>query len=123
MPRFSKSSMRKLNTCHSDLQRLFISVVKTHDCTILCGHRTAAEQHSAYVKGFSKAEWPQSKHNSSPSIAVDVAPYPIDWEDKQRFTDFAEVVLKRADDMGIKIKWGGNFRSFYDGPHYELSDA
>ncbi len=120
MAKFSRKSKDRLATCHHDLQRLFNEVIKHHDCAILCGHRTASEQHSAKVKGFSNVDWPNSKHNSLPSIAVDVAPYPIDWSDIERFNVFAAFVQQTADDMGIKIKWGGTFKSFYDGPHYQL---
>lgn len=120
MPSFSKRSRDRLRTCRPELQDLFNEVVKEFDCTILCGHRDADEQHSAVVKGFSKVDWPNSKHNTLPSCAVDVAPYPIDWEDIERFNRFAAFVKQTAERMGIEVRWGGNFKSFYDGPHWEV---
>lgn len=131
MPRFSKRSMDRLSSCHPDLQRLFISVIKTHDCSILCGHRSEADQEKAVSEGRSKVHFPDSRHNSYPSNAVDAAPYPIDWNDLDRFAAFAKVVQSRAKDMGIGIRWGGdwdgdgNWRDerFVDMPHFELTEV
>ena len=51
-------------------------------------------------------QYPNSKHNKLPSKAVDVAPYPIDWNDPDRFYHFAGYVRGIAEGMGIKIRWG-----------------
>jgi len=122
MPSFSKKSLQRLETCKQPLQDLFNEVIKHVDCTILEGHRSEERQTKAFNEGKSKARFPNSKHNSFPSKAVDVAPYPIDWEDKDRFTEFAGIVQGIAFTMNIKIKWGGHF-SFYDGPHFQLEES
>ena len=77
MPQFGPSSKRKLLTCHVILQELCQRVVEHRDITILIGHRNEAEQTAAFTKGASTKQWPKSKHNGHPSMAVDVAPYPI----------------------------------------------
>lgn len=128
MPYFSEISKVKLNTCHSDLIRLFNEVVKHFDCTIVCGHRGETAQTEAYEAGLSTLQWPDSKHNKMPSMAVDVWPYPIDWTDKERAYHFAGFVKGIAIAMGIDIRWGGDWDSdtdvhdqnFYDLPHFEL---
>lgn len=120
MPSFSHSSEDKLDTCDKRLQDLFNVVVKHWDCTVLEGHRGEEAQTLAHDTGKSHAPWPQSKHNSSPSKAVDVAPYPIDWTDLQRFHDFALFVKGVAAGMGISVRWGGDFRNLKDCPHWEL---
>jgi len=51
MPQFSKRSMDKLNTCDTDLIRLFLEVVKHRDCTILEGHRNKEDQNKYYAEG------------------------------------------------------------------------
>lgn len=129
MPSFSKSSKSKLDTCHPELQRLFNEVIKTYDCTIVCGHRGEKEQNEAYENGYSTLKYPRSKHNSTPSMAVDVMPYPIKWNDKSRHLHFAGYVQATADRLGIKVRWGGNFdgdqsldNGFIDRPHWELKD-
>jgi hypothetical protein len=127
MPRFSEASKEKLATCHPDLQTLFNKVIQYYDCTVICGHRTQEEQDYLYP-AFTRLKWPNSKHNSTPSLAVDVAPYPIDWNDAKRFYHFAGFVYGVADMMGIDIRWGGDWDSdfefgdqtFHDLPHYEL---
>lgn len=120
MPQFSRASLNKLASCAPDLQRLFQEVIKTHDIIILEGHRGREEQEQDYANGTSKARWGQSKHNTVPSQAVDVAPYPIDWKNTQGFKNLAAFVLATAEGMGIKIRWGGNFTTIRDLPHYEL---
>ncbi len=128
MPQFGKRSKDNLNTCHPDLQRLFNEVVKHWDCSIICGHRTEEDQNKAFHEGKSKLQFPQSKHNSYPSKAVDVVPYPVDWQDRDRFYHFAGIVVGIATQMNIKIRWGGNWdgdfqvkdENFMDLPHFEL---
>jgi len=130
VPKFSERSLKKLATCDSRLIRLFNEVVKHMDCTILCGTRGKEEQDDAFRKGFSKVQFPNSRHNSSPSAAVDVAPYPIDWNDRDRFYYFAGIVKGIASQMGYVIRWGGDWDSdndfkdqnFMDWPHFEIKN-
>jgi len=125
---FSVKSEERLATCDERLQRLFREVIKERDCTVLCGHRGEAEQNEAVAKGVSKTKWPTSKHNSMPSRAVDVMPYPIDWEDKPRIAEFAKYTLAKAKELNINIRWGGDWdrdgewkdEKFLDMPHFEL---
>lgn len=98
------------------------------DCSILEGYRNRSNQNKAYRKKKSKLKYPQSKHNRKPSLAVDVAPYPIGWQDRERFCLLAGVVKGIAHSKGIEIRWGGDFNSnniisdesFVDMPHFEL---
>lgn len=126
MPKFSQRSLDRLNTCHPLLRRLMNSVVQEIDITILCGFRGQEEQDAAFNKGTSKLKWPRSKHNISPSMAVDVAPYPIDWHDELRFRKMGETVKQHWERMppeerlGYKLSWGGDWKSFKDFPHFEL---
>lgn len=128
MAKFSKRSKEKLNTCDIRLQRLFSKVVKHFDCTILQGHRGEEEQQEYFETGRSKLQFPESKHNKTPSLAADVAPYPINWKDKERFYYFAGFVKAMAIEMKMKIRWGGDWDSdtmiddqtFFDLPHFEL---
>jgi len=128
MPSFGRRSNENLNSCHEDIQKVFREVVKHVDCTVMCGHRNEADQNRAHHEGRSKLKFPQGKHNKLPAKAADVAPYPIDWNDKRRFDFFAGFVQGVASQMGIKIRWGGDWDSdhdmkdqtFNDLPHFEL---
>ena len=128
MPKFGSSSRRRLATCHEDLQEIFEEVVKIFDCSVLCGHRGEEAQNEAYEKGNSKVKFPNGRHNASPSNAVDVTPYPVDWKDLDRMNYFAGIVKGIAYMKGIPIRWGGDWNdntdlkdnNFDDLPHFEL---
>ena len=136
MAKFGRRSKANLSTCDNDLQKLFNEVVKYYDCSVICGHRDEDAQNEAFYGGRSKLKYPRSRHNSFPSRAVDVAPYyansseKIPWNDKEKFVLFAGFVLGIAANMGIRVRWGGDFnmnwdakdQSFFDGPHFELLD-
>ena len=120
MPKFSKQSLDRLATCHPDLQRLMHAVIRRVDITILCGHRGETEQNAAFANHTSQLKWPKGKHNKLPSLAVDIAPYPVDWNNVQRFKDVAEIVKQEATDLDIDIEWGGDWHSIVDLPHWQL---
>ena len=130
MNKFSKKSNDRLITCDHDLQELFHHVLAVQDCSILAGHRTKEEQNKLFheVPKKTQLKYPNSKHNIFPSRAVDVAPYPIDWEDRERFYYFAGIVKGVAHGLGIDIRWGGDWDSdgdfkdqtFDDLVHFEL---
>lgn len=122
--KFSKQSKAKLATCHKDLQIIMEDVIKIIDITVLCGHRGEKEQNEAFAKGTSKLKWPESKHNKNPSHAVDIAPYPLDWQNILAFKELGAIVKSVASSKGISIKWGGDFKgSFKDYPHYQLENV
>lgn len=123
MPKFGKRSRKELATAHPDLQRLFNEVVKMFDCAVICGHRGKADQEKAFAGGFSKVQWPKSKHNKVPSLAVDVAPFPSLFKDVSKFHDLAVVVKETAKRLGIRVTWGGDFRGGWDKPHWQLEDV
>ena len=130
MPRFGKSSKARLATCDKRLQDIFNEVIKTVDCSVLEGHRSKERQNKLYEEGRTKVRYPKGRHNASPSNAVDVVPYPIDWDDRERFHLFAGFVLGVASGMGYTLRWGGdwnmnfqvNDNNFDDFPHFELID-
>ena len=128
MPKFGRKSRTRLATCDKQLQKLFNEVVKYFDCSVLVGFRGENEQNTAYESGHSKVKWPRGKHNSNPSFAADVAPYPIDWEDRERFIYFGGFVKGCAYKMDIPLRWGGDWdndtqlkdQKFNDLVHFEL---
>lgn len=126
MPKFSKASAAKLATCHPDLQKIFNEIIKTHDCTIICGARTLEEQQKAFRGGFSKIDGitKKSEHQISEekplSTAIDVLPYPINWNDEKSHVNFARAVKATAEHFKIRIEWGGDWKTFKDRPHYQL---
>ncbi len=135
MANFSGLSHDRLLQCHPELQLLFNTVIQNCDCTVIAGHRNKEDQEKAVREGKSKLGWPNSKHNVYPSLAADVVPYPIDWNNTKQFIWFGGYVLGVADllyqqgRMAHRIRWGGDFNNNYDVtddkglidlPHFEL---
>ena len=128
MYKFSQRSLDNLATCHPDLQKIAEKLITIWDCAVICGHRTKEDQEKSFHDGNSKLEWPDSPHNSFPSMAMDIVPYPIDWKDTDRFFFQAGLVKGIAESMGIKIRWGNDWHddniftndTFHDYPHFEL---
>jgi len=128
MGRFGTMSLERLDSVEPALKSLFDEVVMHFDCAVITGHRGEADQNEAFDDGKSHLRWPNGKHNKSPSRAVDVAPYPINWNDTARFYYFGGYVLGVAQGLGIRIRWGGDWDSdrevkdqtFNDLVHFEL---
>ena len=137
MYKFSKRSRDNLSTASTNLQKLFNEVIKEVDCTVICGHRSPEEQFELFKKGRENKNFKwvvvdkskvvtnidgrakKSNHNYLPSRAVDVVPYPLDWNDIAAFKKLGEVVKRKAKELGIKISWGGDWQTLKDYPHYE----
>ena len=128
MPKFGRKSRERLNTCDSKLKQVFNEVIKHVDCSVLEGHREKDRQNKLYEEGKTKVKYPNGRHNRQPSSAVDVTPYPVDWKDRERQTLFAGFVIGVASQMGINLRWGGDWdqdfqvvdNRFDDFPHFEL---
>lgn len=121
---FGKKSLERLNQCDVRLQNLCKKMLERSDfdMTITCGHRNKEDQEKAFKDGKSKAHFGQSKHNSLPSKAVDICPYPINWEKSDpRWYQMVALAYDTARMQGIKIRCGAFF-SFKDFPHIELDD-
>lgn len=128
MPSFGPASLERLSNVHPELRRVMDEVIKHVDFTVLCGHRGEEEQNMAFAQGKSKLKWPDGKHNTLPSRAVDIAPYPVNWENVREFYLFAGFVLGVANQIGVQLRWGGDWdrdwdildNRFNDLPHFEL---
>jgi len=130
MAEFSKSSLDKLATLDLRLADILTEAIKIVDFTILEGHREKDAQDTAYMTGTSKLQWPNSKHNHHPSMAVDIAPYPIDWHNIRRFCFLGGIIKAIAHTRNIEIRWGYDWDSdndfddqtFNDLPHFEIRE-
>ena len=141
---FGKISQSRLNTCHVDAITIFTEVerqlsLEDLQCSIFCGHRGQVEQHEAYMTNRSQVDWPNSKHNKLPSMAVDSGPYFVevrntDWNDRLAFAVYAGRVLQiaaqllREGKVTHRLTWGGDWdrdgrsvdHKFLDLPHFQL---
>ena len=125
---FSAISLLRLGTAHPDLQRVCNRALLTVNFSVLCGHRGQEDQDRAFAEGKSKVQWPHGEHNATPSRAVDLAPIPLDWNNRASFVDLACHILAAANEEGVQIRWGGDWNRngrmederFVDLPHFEL---
>ena len=128
--KFGKRSSINLRQCHPDLQEILQEAIKYIDFSVICGHRSKADQDAAYHSGRSTKKFPDSKHNEFPSIAVDVAPYNggIDWNDLESFAYLSGIIKGIAMAKGIKVRTGIDWdddgqihdHKLRDFPHIEL---
>lgn len=141
MPKFSNKSKKILAQCHPDLQIILNKAIEFIDFSVLESTIRTEEQQKEYVEQ-GKSKTMNSKHlkkflpeyNEEYSLAVDIAPYPIDWNDKERFCLLAGFILgiaKIYKEEGIirsNIRWGGDWNinnqtkdeKFSDMPHFEI---
>lgn len=133
--RFGTISEYNLSSCSPPLQHLLREAIrrapKWLDFAVTCGHRNQVDQDKAFREKKSKKQWPDSKHNSLPSRAVDIRPAsPFnseDWNDKLRFARIIGFIECVAVELGIPIRVGLDFsgdgrsidETFLDIPHIE----
>jgi len=120
--------MRNLQECHMDLQVVCQQAIKFYDFSVIEGYRGELTQERYYRNGTSQLRYPNSKHNQHPSLAVDLAPWPTLYSDKDQMFLLAGIFLSTANSMGVKIRWGGDWdgdwemtdQKFVDLHHFEL---
>ena len=115
MPKFSRTSIDRLNGVHPLLVDWAFRVVAVMDCKVIYGVRSLTEQRHLVSIGASKTM--NSYHLEQPTgygHAIDLAPYPIDWDDLNRFWLLGGVGLAIAHEMGIPVTWGRDWDGDWD---------
>jgi peptidoglycan L-alanyl-D-glutamate endopeptidase CwlK len=132
-------SKERLKSVNPTIGLIVIEAAKIIPLMVLEGHRNEIGQNKAFIEGKTKLKWPHGKHNSLPSLAVDLAPLyfetgkaNIDWNDLIAFGRIMGCVQTIGHQMKVKLRfgmdWDGDFRSvnrdpdesFLDAPHVEL---
>ena len=114
----SKTSLNKLQGVHPDLVKVVERAIKitTQDFSVGEGLRSIVRQKELVAKGASTTM--KSRHITG--HAVDLFPYPVSWDWKY-FYPIAEAMKQAAKELNVDLKWGGDWKSFKDGPHFQLS--
>ena len=135
MPSFGQKSLKNLFGVHPDIIDVLEEAIKYYDFSVLEGVRSPERQEELFnttlPDGSRATQTLNSKHlrqSDGYSHAVDIAPYPIDWEDKRRFAHLAGFILGIAKMKGVNLVWGNDWDSdgdlnehkLQDGPHFEL---
>lgn len=123
---FGSRSLDRLKGVHPDLAGVMKRAISISeiDFTILEGLRTPETQKRLLAQGASKTL--RSRHLTG--HAVDAAPYLDTDEDGDKEVSWhwphyraLSLIIKRAAQLeGVKIEWGGDWRTFKDGPHWQL---
>jgi len=141
MYRLGTRSRQKLDECHPIFKVILEDLIQYIDFSIIEGHRGREAQELAYSKGLSQLHFGFSKHNSQPSDAIHVVPYPIDWGELSllelyegvkrgdisldefveklhkwrvaygRFAFLAGQIIATGRKYGAIIRWGGDWDS------------
>lgn len=133
--KFSNKSNERLQHLNPTLRLILEIALKRSDIdfSVTETHRSVERQQELFKQGKSKIDGVnnKSKHNYYPSEAVDIAAYinGIKWDVKYYYY-IAGIITSVAEELGVKIRWGGNFdmdndigeQSFNDLCHIEIID-
>lgn len=149
MPKFGGRSEGRRDTCTPGLIAVLNKGIERVDYTILCGHRGREAQDQAEIQGTTTKKWPNSKHNSVPSVAVDVAPWykvnpHLDWrtdkalwvavrdgnakvrdeimENIKRWFALIHYLVGVGDGLGVKLRSGGDWDMDFQFDDHRLVD-
>lgn len=147
----SKLSLSRLEDVHTDLVKVVKRAIEIsqQDFMVVEGIRTKEQCYINFGKGrtaaqcttkgvparyaqpqLSKVTWLtnplSSKHVTGK--AVDLVPYPVNWDDVSKFDQIAKAMFGAAKELDLSIRWGadwdndGNYREKgeYDSPHFEI---
>jgi imidazole glycerol phosphate synthase subunit HisF len=118
-----KLSVRSLNMLRG-VDKKLVDVVKRAielteiDFRVTEGLRSVERQRMLFDDG--KSQTMNSKHLLGK--AVDVVAYfegSVTW-DKEHYVTISKAFKQAAKELSVPIRWGGDFKSFFDGVHYEL---
>lgn len=132
-------SMERLAGVHPRMVRVVRRAIElsSQDFLVLEGVRTLARQKELYAQGRTKpgqiVTWTlKSNHFKKEDgfgHAVDLCPYPVDWNTPAKFAAIAAAMFAAEKELGINIRWGADWdddgvhreRGESDSPHFELA--
>lgn len=109
-----------LSVAHHDLIEWFVGHVQTLYPTahISTSYRGQKDQELAFSQGKSHVHFPDSKHNKTPAMALDL--FQIDLDGKANWdVQWLKDLNKYNKANFIALRWGGTF-SFKDYGHFEV---
>ena len=123
---FGPRSLLRMRGVHPDLVRVMKRAIKSSplDLIILEGVRSIERQQKLYASGASQTM--NSRHiiqTDGWGHALDVAPY-VDRKASWHWPHYYRIapVIKLAAELeGVDVVWGGDWKTFHDGPHWQLA--
>lgn len=139
MYKWGTNSRKILDTCHPIIRATFTEALSLGlvDITASEGFRHRERQNDLFERGKSKVSWPDSRHNSMPSEAIDAYPFvngkvSYDWNHCIFLAGIIQSVSKRMFQTQVLdgwLRWGGNWdmdgepitdQDFQDLGHFEI---
>jgi len=132
--------MDKLKGVHPDMVKVVERAIQLtkQDFMVLEGVRTPERQKELFAQGRTKpgpkVTWTLTsnhfKQKDGYGHAVDLVPFPVDWNDLKKFDAMSQAMFAAAKELGIKIRWGADWDSDgkprekgeSDSPHWELDN-
>lgn len=109
MPNFGKRSQEQRATVTQKLKNIVDSAIKIFDFSFVCGRRSKEDQDEAYNKGYSKVQWPNSKHNTKVpedlAKAMDLYPHPRPVWTKDLLNDIDSNMLHKSEILKMLKDW------------------
>jgi len=117
--KLSTRSLQNLSGVHPDLVAVVEAAIKItkQDFIVIEGIRSVNRQRELLKAG--KSTTMKSRHITG--HAIDVCPNPVDWNDTKKFLAIAEALKQAAKDLKVSIEWGGDWKTFVDMPHFQLT--
>ena len=136
----SQRSLNNLKGVHPDLVAVVHRAIEIteQDFIVIEGVRTQERQDELWAQGRTKpgpiVTW--TKDASSHGIgkdgyghAVDICPFPVDWNDISKFDAIYVAMMAAAQELGVRLRYGGDWdmdgklreRGETDSPHFELA--
>lgn len=123
MRKYSQRSLNSLRGIHPDLRRVIDRALQESplDFVVIEGLRSVDRQKQLVASGASRTM--NSRHITG--HAVDLMPIgpngpAFDWP---LYDELGPAVKQAAEKEGVALDWGGDWKSFRDGPHFELDRA
>ena len=120
MRKYSQRSLNNLRGIHPDLRRVIDRALQDSplDFVVIEGLRSVDRQKQLVASGASRTM--NSRHITG--HAVDLMPIgpngpAFDWP---LYDELGPAVKQAAEKEGVALDWGGDWKSFRDGPHFEL---
>lgn len=120
MFKLGKRSIERLQGVHPDLVKVVERAIEMSpvDFTVLEGLRSPERQQTLVASGASQTL--NSRHITG--HAVDLGAWvdnQVDWS-WPLYHKIANAMKAAANELGVVIVWGGDWKTFKDGPHFEL---
>lgn len=135
----SKRSKETLKGVHPKLVAIVERAIELtpQDFMVLEGVRTPERQKELYAQGRTKSgpkvTWTLTSNHFKQSDgfghAVDLVPFPVDWNTLSKFDAVSKVMFEAAKELGTEIRWGADWdqdgnpreKGESDSPHFELA--